>query len=238
MARFYPAEYAAKQFNCLHAECGVFAAQSWDTLKRVRPGAGYRDTIIKSCKCNHCGRFSYWASEILIYPADSTAPPVHENTPEACKADYEEARCIANASPRGAAALLRLAVQKLMVELGEGGKNINGDIGSLVEKGLPIEIQQALDVCRVVGNNAVHPGEIDLKDTPETASALFDLFNVIIEDRIARVAKIKAAYVGLPKGIRDAIDKRDGNDVAAQALEPAQAAASADESKPKGEPDQ
>lgn len=216
MAKYYPAEYNSKQFHCLHADCGVYARQSWEWLRSYRAGGGYNQSKIRTCICGHCSLVSYWTNGMLIFPADSTAPPAHENTPDACKEDYEEARNISNQSPRGAAALLRLAVQKLMIELGEGGKRINDDIGSLVKKGLPDEIQKALDVCRVVGNNAVHPGAIDLNDTPETVSALFGLFNIIIEDRIARIARIEAAYAGLPQGIVEAIDRRDGNNSAAE----------------------
>jgi hypothetical protein len=96
-----------------------------------------------------------------------------------------------------------------MVELGEKGKNINADIGSLVAKGLPVQVQQALDFCRVVGNNAVHPGEIEINDTPDIAYNLFEMMNFIIEDRIARPKQIQALYGKLPEGARNAIESRD-----------------------------
>src|SRR5690348_4056488 len=88
-------------------------------------------------------------------------------------------------SPRGAAALLRLAIQKLCIELGEPGKNLNTDIGSLFRKGLPVTVQQALDAVRVIGNEAVHPGQIDFADTPEITGTLFNLVNFIAEKMIS-----------------------------------------------------
>lgn len=145
----------------------------------------------------------------MIIPSQAPVPPPHPDMPERCLVDYNEARSIVANSPRGASALLRLALQKLMAELGEKGKNINDDIAALVSKGLPVLVQQALDFCRVIGNNAVHPGEIEINDTPEIAHNLFAMMNFIVEDRVSKPKQIQALYAQLPEGARQAIDKRD-----------------------------
>lgn len=76
----------------------------------------------------------------------------------------------------------------------ESGQDINDDIGALVKKGLPVEVQQALDSLRVIGNNALHPGELDLRDDIETALALFGVMNYTVEQRIAQPKKLQALY--------------------------------------------
>lgn len=146
----------------------------------------------------------------MIVPSEAPVPPAHVDMPEVCQMDYDEARAIVAVSPRAAAALLRLAVQKLMVPLGEKGKNINDDIGALVARGLPRQVQQALDFCRVIGNNAVHPGEIEINDTPEIAHNLFAMLNFIVEDRITRPKHIQSLYDQLPEAARKGIAARDG----------------------------
>lgn len=129
--------------------------------------------------------------------------------PEEVSADFEEARSILTRSPRGAAALLRLCLQKMCIRLGLPGKDINKDIGELVKQGLSPKVQQALDIVRVVGNEAVHPGQMDLKDDVETASQLFGLINFIIEDRITKPKEIEALFSTLPEGKRQGITDRD-----------------------------
>jgi hypothetical protein len=128
--------------------------------------------------------------------------------PAEVKVDYEEAARILSLSPRGSAALLRLAIQKLCVELGGKGTNLNDDIAKLVARGLPVQVQQALDVVRVTGNNAVHPGQIAPEDT-DTAAQLFSLVNIIVEYMIDMPKRIGSMYNALPEGARKAVERRD-----------------------------
>ena len=120
----------------------------------------------------------------LIYPETLSIEPANGDTPDDIKRDYDEARSIAQKSPRGAAALLRLCIQKLCADLAKTKKDLNNDIAFLVKDGLSPNIQQALDVLRVIGNHAVHPGQIDLKDDVETAQQLFTFFNLIVTQMI------------------------------------------------------
>lgn len=69
--------------------------------------------------------------------------------------------------------------------------------------------QKALDVGRVIGNNAVHPGQIDLKDDRATAEKLFGLVNLIADIMVTQPKHIDAMFQGLPEGARKAIEKRD-----------------------------
>jgi Domain of unknown function (DUF4145) len=106
--------------------------------------------------------------------------------------------------------LLRLCVQLLRVQVGESGKDINDHIRSLVKKGLPVEVQQALNVVRVIGNNAVHPGQIDLDDHEDTVEALFSLVNMIADRMITQPKQVAGLFGTLPPSVQQAVAKRDG----------------------------
>lgn len=203
--KYFPPTFQAENFHCIL--CGVYAKQEWCTLYRHTGHA--TTTNFKASQCSHCHDFTYWYDGRMVVPADSPAPPPHPDLPSECRSEYEEARAICGRSPRAAAALLRLATQKLLSTLGEAGKNINDDIASLVKKVLPVQVQQALDYCRVVGNHAVHPGEIDLNDTPEIAHNLFQMVNFIVENRISRPKEVERLYGLLPASAREAIEQRD-----------------------------
>ncbi|WP_180904315.1 DUF4145 domain-containing protein, partial [Vibrio parahaemolyticus] len=192
-------------FTCPH--CNAFSAMDWDTIWHYRHTTGFR-----SAKCARCKQLSIWDENAvkMVYPQALLAPLAHEEMPSDCKKDYNEAREIAASSARGAAALLRLCLQRLMPHLNAEGNNINENIKDLVKKGLSPEIQQALDYVRVIGNEAAHPGTISLEDNPDVVNSLFQLINFIVEDRIARPKKIATMFGSLPKGARDSVAKRDG----------------------------
>jgi hypothetical protein len=157
----------------------------------------------------HCKKFSIWYESKMVYPSFEGVQPPNQDLSEEIQKDYQEAASILQKSPRGSAALLRLAIQKLCKDLGEEGKNINNDIKNLVAKGLPPAVQKSLDIVRVIGNDAVHPGQIDISDDIETAKILFKIVNLIAEKIITEKKEIEEIYNSLPKAKRQEIEKRD-----------------------------
>lgn len=209
-------EYVAPQrgieaFNC--PRCHVYAQQNWFYLRASSNSNGYghiyenQEFLVSTCAS--CGAPTIWVNDTIIYPSYSTAQIASLDLPEDVRVDFEEARAIANQSPRGAAALLRLSIQKLCKHLGKPGNNINADIKALVEDGLPTRVQQALDSVRVIGNEAVHPGSIDLRDDIATVNMLFKLVNFITEKMITEPREIDELYTSLPADKLVGIDNRD-----------------------------
>ena len=201
--------FQATHFNCPHSSCRAYAQQVWWQTHGIRPGHLLQLQRLKVSRCVHCNQEAYWLDEKLVDPASRGAPLANPDLSDEIKRDYDEAANIEQQSPKGAAALLRLCLQRLCRDLGQKGENINTDIKALVLDGLPVEIQQALDVVRVVGNNAVHPGTIDLDDNPETVSTLFLLINAIADRMITQRKKVAELYGALPPGVLEQIKKRD-----------------------------
>jgi hypothetical protein len=199
--------YNSSTFTC--PGCGVIALQRW--ASRALNFSQYGNetlNILATATCDHCDDSSVWLQQELLFPNKGAAPHPNVDFPPNVRDLYLEASSVSNKSPRGAAALLRLAVQVLCKELGESGKNINADIASLVKKDLPERVQQALDIVRVTGNNAVHPGQIDADD-PNVTNQLFGLLNVIAEYMITMPKKISGLYDNLPNNAIESINKRD-----------------------------
>ena len=167
------------------------------------------DSWVGIATCYNCQRKSIFINKQYVYP-DIVAEEANPDMPESVKQLYNEAGLIYNKSPRAACALLRLAIDRLCNELGETDRDINKNIGALVKKGLPQTIQQALDVVRVVGNKAVHPGQIAFDvDDKATATMLMRLLNIIVERMITEPNEIDSLYQGLPESVKESIEKRD-----------------------------
>lgn len=182
--KIIPPTIYANAFHCPHINCGVYARQLWSAPEIAKGSFSHSERHLdyQVAFCEQCQNISLWSMTDLehgighiVYPITSNAPLPDEGMPNNVSEVYEEARQVCPYSPRSACALLRLCLQMLCKHLNKPGKNINSDIGSLVEDGLPQRLQQILDIVRVVGNNAVHPGEINLEgeDGAEMAYKLF-----------------------------------------------------------------
>ena len=146
-----------------------------------------------------------------MWPITLTGPLPNEDLGEDIVPLYNEARAVASQSPRSAAALLRLCTEMLVQRLCEESNiRLNDGIAQLAQRGLPQQIQQALDTLRVIGNSAVHPGQLDLADDRETVERLFEILNLIANARITLPRTVRDFYDTLPAGQRQAIEARDG----------------------------
>lgn len=180
-------------------------------LDRNQNGAYVNNDVgnLHLSECYNCKKIAVWVHDNLAFPAQRVGVLPNNDLPVELIADFEEARAIVGSSPRGSAALMRLIIQKLCAHLGEKGKNIDEDIASLVSKGLNPLVQKALDVVRVIGNEAVHPGTIDLKDDRDTALRLFGLVNAIADQMITHPKNVQEMYNQLPQGKLSAIEARN-----------------------------
>ena len=146
----------------------------------------------------------------MIYPDTRNAPFPVEDMPEDVKADYMEAASIFSKSHRGGAALLRLALQKLLKHLGKEGKNINDDIRALAGDGsLPAKVIQVADTLRITGNNAVHPGTMSDEDFDDVAEKMFDLINFIVRKAITEPKELDELYLKTPESARKSAESQD-----------------------------
>jgi hypothetical protein len=207
--KYIPPVIDSDGFHCPH--CQVFAHQSWGNVFHLIFSSYVHMTEYRVGECARCRQLSLWHNGALVVPNQTQAPPPADDMPGDVKTDYEEARSIFSKSPRSSSALLRLAVQKLCIDLGGSGKHLNDDIGILVKNGLPTQVQQALDVLRVIGNNQVHPGVLDVRDKPETAAALFGLINMVVQVMITQPKQVQVLFDTLPVNAQQQIQKRDAS---------------------------
>ena len=201
-------------FTCPHCQTlSLMHFKSHDFQEDINESLSFKTPIknrLYIARCCNCRKKIVWIDNEYIYP-NIVAEEVNPDLPESVKQLYNEAGLIYNQSPRAACALLRLAIDRLCNELGETDRDINKNIGALVEKGLPKKVQQALDFVRVVGNKAVHPGVIafDVDDT-NTAKTLMRLINMIGQSMITDPKEIEDMYNQLPESAKESIERRDG----------------------------
>lgn len=215
--KFTTPEFRLEAFHC--PLCGTYAHMEWSML---HANNGY--TMYYEAQCSCCKNPNLWRvteykngqfgrndkSAELIYPDNGVAALPEQDMPEDVKKDYVEAARIFSKSPRGAAALLRLGLQKLCKHLGQEGENINTDIRALAAKNiLPPLVVKVADTVRITGNNAVHPGEMSDEDFDHVASKMFELLNFIVKKGISEPKELEALYEMTPENPRKSAEAKD-----------------------------
>jgi hypothetical protein len=130
--------------------------------------------------CHSCNGFSLWVRGVLVFPTRI------DKTPELVEEDLEEAAAILNKFPRGATALMRVCIQKLVPLLEDNGKELNQRVSSLVRKGLEMEIQQAMDVLQVLRSDSTQLNPLGSEADRETALRFLDSLKEVLERRMSQ----------------------------------------------------
>ena len=137
MSEYSPPEYRSDGFNCPY--CHAYAEQTWLALGGVDDvvSGDVEDLIyineadVEVSICSRCNSAAFWLHKKIIYPIARMGPPANSGLPGNVKEMYEEASAIAGLSARAACALLRVAIEMLLKDLGhlKENSNINDSIG-------------------------------------------------------------------------------------------------------------
>ena len=154
---------------------------------------------LNSIQCGSCGNYSIYHNGKMIYPIDSSVSKPNEDMPSNVKKVYYEAKTVLNISPKSACALLRLALEILMNELDINGRTLNDKINNYCNDfDSNNRLIKAFHLVRIVGNETVHPGTIDIDDNEDIARAMFEILNEIVNETITKKKKLDAIFDYLP----------------------------------------
>lgn len=123
---------------------------------------------------------------------------------------YFEAKCVFDASPRAAAALIRLAFRVYCNGGGVVRECSAHDVSHINKPGLPEDLRKMLFELRVIGENAAAPGQI-MSDDREMAIKLFESLNHFVDfsniDKDTRYSHFQNlplhSYIAIHLGLSD-----------------------------------
>lgn len=201
MSKHIAPKFLSRTFTCPH--CGAVTQQIWsDDLSPKRDLSSHKTPSCRISVCVVCKQYSIWVglvdnSQTMVYPTGGTAPPPHPEMWKNAKDTYEQARSIAELSPCASAALLRKALEQILMQYGKTkGKETSHlrEMLKSLKEDIPEDIYMNLETVKLAGDKSIHPGEIDMKDFPKITAALFSVVNDIFEELVARPAKNRKLY--------------------------------------------
>ena len=157
---------------------------------------------LAKCTIRRCGKLSLWVGGEMVVPRTLSGPRPHEDMKGEARELYEEARSIADASPKSAAVLLRRTVEVALDKIAKRkkGETLAGLLKRLRDEGkIRRSTYEAADTLRCGGNNGAHPiGQIDFKERPEVPAGLMELLNRMYQELIAQPRADEAFRKSMP----------------------------------------
>jgi Domain of unknown function (DUF4145) len=153
--------------------------------------------------CFNCNQMCLWVYDQLVWPRREAFPEPQLHAPPNLRRESEEASQTLEATPRGAAALLRIAIAKLCKELGVSGESPNDGITLFVREDVDARVQKVLDAARIIESNAMRPDQIGLGEDRATAEILSGLVNLICEKMIMEPRHLQEVYAKVREGARN-----------------------------------
>ena len=154
-------------------------------------------------KCDNCEKYALWVYKDIVHP-QTVKRNLHEDLPNKVKDICIEASAVATFSPVCAAVLLRTAIEKLCKHLGYEKRSLKSTIDLMKKEGdLDDILYEAMESVRLVGNEAVHEGEIQLDDDAHAVDTLFDIVNLVVEKLIGHPKRIKKLRKNVSRDAKD-----------------------------------
>jgi hypothetical protein len=158
--------------------------------------------------CFSCNEIGLWVGDQLVWPKGATSPePKLDALPDVPQ-ENENVNQTLDASPRGAAVLLRLATEKLCKELGETEQGPRPTIASPLQEEVDARVLKALEAIRIIESNAMPPDYVGVRDDRATAETLSGLVNLICEKMMIEPRHLQALYTRVREGAQSAIEQR------------------------------
>ena len=204
-------ELLKPNFQCLY--CKITTQHEWRELtsKELQGSIHYTSLEgldnFKISICYSCDRIAMWHNDKIIFPNTTHQPPAHAEMPDLVKQIYNEAASISQLSPRASCALMRCAVEALVINVGYKG-SLFESIGQMYKEGLIDDaIKDSLDIVRLTGNDSVHGNQIDMNEETDI-DYMFILINEIVESISSRKRR-KDMLEKFGESRLDSIKKRD-----------------------------
>lgn len=229
--RITPPEYKLPRFNC--PRCGAFAGQEWRQLSYLAGYEEYNQSYYEELKdgeqgstwyassCASCMGNCLWIDTVLVYPADRpglSVPVPADEMPGEVKDLYLEASAVLPYSRRAAAALCRASLErlaKLLTPDEKPGTSLDNRLIALSGRTTGA-LTKGLQIIRHAGNTALHGARDDDAsvviymdgDEADMIELFFVTINELVDELIARPARIESAYSLIPDEKRKAVEKK------------------------------